>query len=46
MNAAAQFKKGDILAQVPDVDARYTLEGGKAIGEVSGFGAVWHARDN
>ncbi|PYC04714.1 hypothetical protein DMX09_14920 [Pseudomonas protegens] len=40
MNAAAQFKKEDILAQVPDIDARYTLEGGKAIGEVSGFGSV------
>lgn len=46
MNAAAQFKKEDILAQFPDIDARYTLEGDKAIGEVSGFGAVWRARDN
>lgn len=46
MNAAAQFNKEDILAQFPDIDARYTLEGDKAIGEVSGFGAVWRARDN
>ncbi|KHK66453.1 protein kinase domain-containing protein [Pseudomonas frederiksbergensis] len=46
MNAAARFKKDDILAEFPEIDSRYTLIGDEAIGEISGFGAVWRAQDN
>jgi len=45
-NAASRLNKIQIRALFPAVAERYTLLGRRAIGEASGFGAVWKAHDN
>jgi len=44
MNAAAKLSEKDIFEKFPDLKGRYSLD--RAIGEASGFGAVWQATDN
>jgi serine/threonine protein kinase len=45
MSEAAKLKKNEIYELFPDIKARYELVGNKAIGNRSGFGAVWKAKD-
>lgn len=45
MNAASRLSKRQIHECFPALAERYELSGNKAIGEDSGFGAVWRARD-
>ncbi len=45
MNAAEILRKDDIYALFPQIKDRYELHGNSAVGESSGFGAVWKAHD-
>ncbi|PCK92032.1 hypothetical protein PsyrCH409_10690 [Pseudomonas viridiflava] len=45
MNSAALLSKEDIYEKFPQIKLRYQIMGDKAIGEASGFGAVWCATD-
>lgn len=45
MNAASLLTKDQIYSIFPLIKERYILEGDEAIGEESGFGAVWRAKD-
>jgi len=44
-NQASALKKTEIQRLLPDLCKRFTLIGRGPIGEPSGFGAVWRARD-
>jgi serine/threonine protein kinase len=44
-NQASGLKKVDIQRLLPDFSKRFTLQGRGPIGEPSGFGAVWKAKD-
>ncbi|MET3677162.1 MULTISPECIES: hypothetical protein [unclassified Pseudomonas] len=45
MNSAELLSKDDIYEKFPEIKLRYQIIGDKAIGEASGFGAVWCATD-
>lgn len=44
-NNASALSKSDIFEKFPDIAKRFALKGRGPIGEPSGFGAVWKARD-
>lgn len=46
MSAAGNLTKEEIYTLFPQFLGRYTLQGDKAVGESSGFGAVWKAHDS
>jgi|Hof3ISUMetaT_19_FD_contig_123_1541_length_23023_multi_9_in_0_out_2_2 serine/threonine protein kinase len=45
MNPASMLSKAQIYDIFPDIHQRYELEGCGPIGDDSGFGAVWRAKD-
>lgn len=45
MSAAEYLSKDDIYGIFTNLNERYEIIGNSAIGESSGFGAVWRAKD-